>query len=168
MFLSNCCIGQTVHKSVLCNVVSSGTPGHETSAKFAVAVPGSQVSGLSVVPSEGNRRVFILLDSGGGNGKSNGSLSLAMQIVKDFIAGSPPEEQFALVDFADKVYFDIPFQSADRFAKQFANPNVTGKIKALGPTVLFDAISNAADYLHNSAAEGDSIFVISEDRKSVV
>jgi VWA domain-containing protein len=114
------CFGQVAHESVLCNVVSSPRTTASTSAvKFSVSVAGTQVSELSVTPSQGVRRTMILLDSSGSMGQSNSSIKLAMQVAKDFIETSPQTDQLALLDFSNRTYIDIALTNVDSFRKNF-------------------------------------------------
>ena len=157
------CFGQVAHESVLCNVVSSPRTTASTSAvKFSVSVAGTQVSELSVTPSQGVRRTMILLDSSGSMGQSNSSIKLAMQVAKDFIETSPQTDQLALLDFSNRTYIDIALTDVDSFRKNFLDPKTTKQIRRRGGTQLFDAMIAAADYLHKTSTEGDSLFVISD------
>lgn len=157
------CFGQVGHESVLCNVVSSPkATGSPSTVKFNVSVSGEQVSELSVTPSQGAKRIMILLDSSGSMGESNSSIKLAMQVVKDFVETSPPTDQLALLDFSNQTYIDIALTNLDSFRKSFLDPKTTKQIRRRGGTQLFDAMIAAADYLKKTSAEGDSLFVISD------
>ena len=157
------CFGQVAHESVLCNVVSSPkATGFLSTVKFNVSVSGEQVSALSVTPSEGARRIMILLDSSGSMGESNSSIKLAMQVVKDFVETSPAADQLALLDFSNRTYIDIALTNVDSFRKSFSDPKTTKQIRRKGGTQLFDAMIAAADYLQKTSAQGDSLFVISD------
>jgi Mg-chelatase subunit ChlD len=157
------CFAEAAHESVLCNAVSSPNATASASAvQFSVSIPGAQVSGLSVTPSQGTRRIMILLDSSGSMGKSNSSINLAMQVVKDFVDTSPATDQLALLDFSNETIIDIALTDIESFRRSFADPKTTKQISRGGGTALFDAMIAAAAYLQKTSAEGDSLFVISD------
>ncbi|MFH1906306.1 MAG: VWA domain-containing protein [Chloroflexota bacterium] len=120
-----------------------------TEGNFSVTEDGQPVSGVVVIPAQNIQQplAFVLvIDTSGSMGSSSTPTPLqnAIQAAKAFIDTLSPQDQVALIAFADQVTL-VQDLTADKTIVH----NALDTLKPSGNTALYDALVEAVDTLKN-------------------
>jgi len=150
-------------RTMIANVVDDRgiTPTDLTRENFKIAYKGRTANPLSVVYTDGPRRVVVLLDvSGSMNRQGTGKWEVARAAAGELVAALPPGSKASLTTFSEKTEIRAAM-SVDRGPLRDWLNGESARPSPHGHTAMYAAIQSAIEQLQ-PPEPGDAIYIITD------